>query len=60
MNAVMYKLPAGIKFNMAMEGRRESVGEVMVTIRKNLCFFDGTIKMDGSRLFNSVKKEEEL
>lgn len=60
MDAGRQALTGSVKFKMKMEGRRETVGRVTVTIRKNPCFFDGLAKMNGSRLFNSVNRKEEL
>lgn len=37
-----------------------SIGDARVTVRRNEWYLDGTNKMDGSRLLNSMKKEEVL
>lgn len=39
---------------------REDVGNAVLEIRRNLWFFDGSVKMDGSRILNSEYRKEEL
>ena len=36
----------------------EKVGNVTITSRRNLAYFDGLLRMNGSRLMNSINKKE--
>lgn len=50
------KAQVGIKACPCME----EVGNAALEIRRNLWFFDGSVKMDGSRTLNSEYRKEEL
>ena len=39
---------------------QENIGNTETIIQRNVWFFDGSMKMDGSRKFNAVYRREEL
>ena len=38
----------------------EEFGNATVTSRRNLAYFDGSLKMDGSKLMNSINRKEAI
>ena len=52
-------LTAGTR-HMASAGVSETVGEVTITYRRNLCYLDGSGLLDGSRLVNAFYGKESI
>ena len=52
-------LTAGTR-HMASAGLSETVGEVTITYRRNLCYLDGSGLLDGSRLVNAFYGKESI
>ena len=38
----------------------ESYGNATCTVKRNLAYFDGSLKMNGSRLLNSLNRKEAI
>lgn len=60
LNNPRHGMKTSTQLQMSMEARKEEIGSVTVTTRRNLWYFDGSIKMDGSRLLNSINRKEAL
>ena len=46
-------------FKTAIE-THENIGEVLITYKRNLCYLDGSVLLDGSKLLNAFYLEEEV
>ncbi len=38
----------------------ENIGDVSITYKRNLCYLDGSVPLDGSKLLNAFYFEEEV
>lgn len=60
LDSVRQNIQAGIKMRTSVETKKETIGSANVTVRRNLAFFDGALRMDGSRIMNSLNRKEAL
>lgn len=51
-------MDSSVKINVKVPSISEKVGNVTITSRRNLAYFDGLLRMNGSRLMNSINKKE--
>ena len=59
LNQSRAKTTASINVSMQIK-EAECVGNVTVTKTRNLCFFDGSVNFDGSKIMNSIYQREEV
>ena len=48
-----------MSFKAAIE-THENIGEISITYKRNLCYLDGSVPLDGSKLLNAFYLEEEV
>lgn len=48
-----------MSFKAAIE-THENIGEVSITYKRNLCYLDGSVLLDGSKVLNALYMEEEV
>ena len=48
------------KITASVQSVSEEFGNATVTSRRNLAYFDGSLKMNGSRLMNSINRKEAI
>ena len=60
LDACRRNMETKMKIKLQVSTGNEEVGDVAVTTRRNLWHFDGSVKMDGARIFNAMKRKEEL
>lgn len=60
LDAPRHQTEASMKLQLSGAVINEKIEGATVTTRRNLWYFDGSIKMDGSRLLNSINRKEAL